>query len=312
MKKIILSMLVFACVSFLTNAQQQREPGPNKIGQAANRATVNITELDGTTLTVNNLVEAILGPGITYSNVFFDGTMAPALPASAGTFTNGTGAGLEIDEGLILSSGYAVNIYGPNTADNTSGSLGTPGDPDLDNLGVGVTFDRTVLEFDFVPTSNTVYIEYVFGSEEYNEYVFQGVSDVFAFYVNGTNIALIPTTAIPVAIDNLNYGNPYGSQCNYCQYYNNNDLQDGGPFFDIEADGFTTKLTGEASVTPNQTNHIKIAIADVGDTVWDSWVFIKAESFSTNNPNVPLSSLALFIGLGMIMIFTIFRYRKMS
>lgn len=312
MKRIILSLLVIACVSFLANAQQQREPGPNKIGQAANRATVSVTELDGTTLTVNDLVEAILGPGITYSNVFFDGTMAPTTAASAGTFTNGTGAGMEVDEGIVLSSGYVLNALGPNSSDAITGVLGTPNDPDLDALVGGGTFDRTVLEFDFVPTANTVFIEYVFGSDEYNEFVGSAFNDVFAFFVNGVNIALIPSTAIPVAINNVNYGDPYGSVCNYCAYYVNNDLSDGGPFFDFEADGFTTKFVGEATVTPNATNHIKIAIADRGDDVLDSWVFIKAESFSTNNPNVPISSWALFIGLGLIIAFTLLRYRKVS
>jgi hypothetical protein len=75
-------------------------------------------------------------------------------------------------------------------------------------------------------------------------------------------------------------------------------------------DGFTTKFTGSSAVTPNATNHIKIAIADRGDTAYDSWVFIKAGSFSVENPDVPVSSWALFIGIGLILVFTFLRYRK--
>ena len=311
MKRIFITFLSVVTLVAMTSAQE-RTPGPDKVGQNANRATVNVVELDGTALTVNDLVEAILGPGITYSNVNFIGTTAPAVPASAGTFSNGTGAGMEVDEGVVLSSGFVVNAPGPNSDDGITGQLGLAGDADLDLLVGGGTEDATVLEFDFIPEQNTVYIEYVFASDEYNEYVGSTFNDVFAFFVNGANIALIPTTAIPVAINNVNYGDPFGSVCNYCQYYVNNDLSDGGPFFDFEADGFTVKFIGQAAVTPNQTNHIKIAIADRGDDALDSWVFIKAESFSTNNPDVPISPWALFIGLGLIIAFTLFRYRKLS
>jgi hypothetical protein len=311
MKRILIILLAVFTTAILSNAQE-RTPGPDKVGKNASRATVAVQELDGTTLTVNDLVEAILGPGITYSNVNFIGTQAPAVPASAGTFSNGTGAGMEVDEGIVLSSGYIVNAPGPNINDGITGTLNLAGDADLDLLVGGGTQDATVLEFDFIPENNTVYIEYVFASDEYNEYVGSTFNDVFAFFVNGTNIALIPSTVIPVAINNVNNGNPFGSVCNYCQYYVNNDINDGGPFFDFEADGFTVKFIGEATVTPDETNNIKIAIADRGDSSLDSWVFIKAESFSTNPPGVPVSPWALFIGLGLIIVFTLIRYRKLS
>jgi hypothetical protein len=247
---------------------------------------------------------------VSYSNESYIGTQGGA--ASAGSFSNGVAAGIFIEDGIMLSSGNAVNAIGPNVNDGITGLLGTGNDTDLDALVTTGTNDRCVLEFDFVPTSNTVFIEYVFASDEYNEYVNSSFNDVFAFFVNGVNIALIPTTNIAVAINNVNNGNPYGSACNYCQYYVNNDLSDGGGAFDIECDGFTTKLTGQATVTPNQTNHIKIAIADAGDSSLDSWVFIQAESFSVVNPEVPISNWALFIGLGLIIAFTLIRYRRLS
>ncbi len=310
MKKTIILTLALS-ITALMMFSQERQPGPNKIGIKGPLSTLVVTELDGTTLTATNLVEAILGTGVSYSNVNYIGTLAPV--ASAGTYTNGNGAGLDIDQGVILSSGYVMNARGPNIEDGITGILNLAGDSDLDALIPGYgTFDATVLEFDFIPTATTIYIEYIFGSDEYNEFVNSSYNDVFAFFVNGVNIALIPNTNTPVAIDNVNNGYPYGDLCTNCAFYNNNDLDDGGPFFDIEADGFTAKFTGQIDVTPDVNNHIKIAIADAGDHSLDSWVFIKAGSFSVNNPDVPISSWALFIGLGLIIAFTVIRYKKFS
>ncbi|MCK7525242.1 MAG: choice-of-anchor L domain-containing protein [Ignavibacteriales bacterium] len=290
---------------------EERVAGPNKVGQHPPLSTITVTPV-GSGATVTDLVEAILGPGVTYSNVAFAGTQG--ANGSAGLFTNGIAAGLDlIDEGIMLSSGFAVNATGPNSSDGITGQLFTGGDADLNALVGGGTQDKTVLEFDFVPTANNIYIEYVFASDEYNEYVNSNFNDVFAFFINGTNIALIPTTAIPVAINNVNNGNnPYGSNSSYPQFYLNNDLQNGGPFYDIEADGMTKKFTGTATVTPNVTNRIKIAIADRGDTVLDSWVFVKAESFSIDPPDVPVSNWALFIGIGLILAFAFIRFRRIS
>ena len=313
MKKNLILLFALIISTCLLNAQE-RVAGPNKIGMKAPLSTIVVTELDGTTLTITDLVEAILGPGVTYSNVTFDGTQAGATAASAGTFTNGLAAGIEsIDEGIMLSSGFVLNALGPNNFDNVSGTLGTVGGPDLDVLVGGNTMDRTLLEFDFVPTADKIYIDYVFASDEYNEYVGYSVNDVFAFFINGVNIALIPTTAIPIAINNVNNGNPYGvGTPSYPQYYLNNDLSDGGPFYDIEADGLTRDFRGESVVNADQTNHIKIAIADRADRIFDSWVFIKAGSFTTTPSDVPISSWALFIGIGLILAFTVIRFRKLS
>ena len=43
-------------------------------------------------------------------------------------------------------------------------------------------------------------------------------------------------------------------------------------------DGLTTVLTCSANVNANQTNHMKLAIADGSDSVLDSNVFIKEGS----------------------------------
>ena len=89
------------------------------------------------------------------------------------------------------------------------------------------------------------------------------------------NIAVIPETTIPVTINNLNCGNPYLSDDKYCSLFNNNE---GLTDFDTEMDGFTVVLTATTAVNPG-LNHIKLAIADAGDSSLDSNVLIKGESF---------------------------------
>ncbi|MGI6776859.1 MAG: choice-of-anchor L domain-containing protein [Acetivibrionales bacterium] len=143
-----------------------------------------------------------------------------------------------------------------------------------------ITNDAAVLEFDFVPEGDVVSFMYVFASDEYNEYVYK-YNDVFGFFLNGENVALIPGTNTPVSINNVNGGNPYGGEnASYPQYYINNDLDDNGGSVNTEMDGLTKVLTVEARVNPNEINHIKLAIADALDSAYDSVVFIKAGSFS--------------------------------
>lgn len=51
--------------------------------------------------------------------------------------------------------------------------------------------------------------------------------------------------------------------------------------FPFEMDGFTVPLEITAPVNPGETNSIKIAIADVGDAVFDSWVIVAAADITT-------------------------------
>ena len=143
-----------------------------------------------------------------------------------------------------------------------------------------------MLEFDFVPTSEQVSFRYVFGSDEYNEFVASQYNDAFGFFITDPagvkrNWALVPGTSQAVSINTINAGNPSGSLVpSNPHLYRNNDLSDGGGAINIEADGLTVVLTLTADVTPNQTHRMKLAIADAGDTSYDSWVFIEGGSFA--------------------------------
>lgn len=235
-------------------------------------------------LTPNDLAAALLGPGVTVSNVTFTGTNA-----AAGTFTGGA-AIVGFDSGIILSSGDISAVPGPNTLDDVSGVNAGIGDPDLDGLIPGyTTFDTCVLEFDFVCTgTQIIQFQYVFTSEEYNEWVNSPFNDVFGFFLNGVNIALIPGSAgTPVSINNLNCWNPFNPPTgSFCNLFINNRCADIPPgtfpcagVRDTQMDGLTVVLTATATLNPG-LNHIKLAVADAGDQVLDSNVFIQGQSFT--------------------------------
>ncbi|OIP00385.1 MAG: hypothetical protein AUJ98_07505 [Bacteroidetes bacterium CG2_30_33_31] len=227
----------------------------------------------------------LIGPGITVSNVTYTGD-AQAI----GTFTTGNiPTNLGFGSGIILSSGSALSAPGPNNSGSQTTNTSGGSDPQLAQL-ISTTAsnikDAAVLQFDFIPVADTVKFRYVFGSEEYDEYVGSSYNDVFGFFVSGLNpysgyytninIAKIPNTNTPVSINNVNNGSSNAGPCNNCAFYTHNYGQS------LQYDGKTVVLTAWIQVIPCLTYHIKLAVADVGDESYDSGVFLEANSFMSN------------------------------
>ena len=155
------------------------------------------------------------------------------------------------------------------------------GDADLDaTFGVN-TRDTTYLEFDFTVASGDLFFNFVFASEEYNEFANSPFNDVFAFYVDDQNIAFLPNTTIPISINTINGGNPLGNGAVNPQFYKNNDLDDNGQFLTaVGYDGFTTVFTATRTGLGPGVHTIKLAISDTTDTALDTAVFLELGSFS--------------------------------
>ena len=235
------------------------------------------TVMVGATADANTLANSISGSGVTISGAKYNGT-----PLASGTFTGGSSAGIGIDTGIILTTGNAKDAEGPNTSDGTSIDNPTGGDTDLSALiNNAPTNDAASLTLDFTTAGGDLFFNYVFASEEYNEYVNSGFNDVFGFFLDGNNIALIPGTTTPVSINNVNGGDPFGTNATNPGFYNNNDPNDPGPpSLDIEYDGFTKVFQAQALNLKPGTHTIKLAIADTSDSSLDSAVFIQGGSFS--------------------------------
>jgi len=258
---------------------------------SASALVVNTTN-DGTLL-----ANTILGSGISISGVSYNGAAG-----ASGTFSDGLSSGIGIGSGIILTSGSAASAVGPNSSDGTTTDNGLAGDADLNTLIPGYsTYDATTLEFDFNSTGGDVYFNYVFASEEYNEYVGSPFNDVFGFFLDGSNIALIPGTTTPVAINTVNCGANGITPAPNCSHYNNNDPTDSLTPFNLEYDGFTDVFTASFLGLSAGSHHIKLAIADAGDTILDSAVFIQAGSFSDKPPvSVPEPGTIALMGAGLI------------
>lgn len=222
---------------------------------------------------------------LTYSNIRYQGANR-----AAGIFTGGIIDGLGIERGIVLSTGDIANAIGPNQCFKTETVNGWPGDGHLETIvGYGATGDATVLEFDFIPAGDHLQFNYVFASEEYNEWVNSLFNDVFGFFLNGKNIALVPNTQTAVAINTINNrsfsslykDNAYPSPPVSFQYLITPCSPGDYTPFRSEFDGFTHVLTATAKVIPGTRYHIKLAIADTGDYSLDSAVFIQGKSFAT-------------------------------
>jgi gliding motility-associated-like protein len=253
------------------------------------------------------LSQLLAGSGVTISNY----TLSCSANGS-GTFTN-VNTNLGMPGGVVLASGRVQNI--PNNAGVFASSQFTAsGDVQLSTLTNGTIYDPCILEFDVVPQGPLLKFDYVFASEEYPEWVCSQFNDVFGFFISGPkpgggnyanqNIALITNTNLPVAINTVNPGTPganaNGGQCNgvnqtlgYNSIYTNNQV----PLnTSIVYDGMTHLLTATAAVTPCQTYHLKIAVADVADRIYDSGVFLSAYSFNANPVSISATSNLNYAG----------------
>jgi Ca2+-binding RTX toxin-like protein len=217
------------------------------------------------------LTDALLAPNsgisINTNSIILDASGQDAV-----NFYNGSLAPLDIGSGLLLTSGTTpgiTNTVGWFGTDNSFSSGFNNGDADI-NAVVNTVFntlsyDATSLAFNFTAndlTATSISFNIVFGSDEYPEWVDQFV-DSAVVMVNGVNYALFnhdPNHPLSVVSSNLAAG-----------YFQNNSTN----VLPIEYDGVSHMLKIVAPINPGgATNQIKIAIADTGDHVYDSGIFI--------------------------------------
>lgn len=221
-------------------------------------------------------------PEIQVTNITFTG-----MNHSLGYFSYPNGK-LKMNDGIIMSTGSVYGTRGPNNSPVMGIDNNRPGYPELTKMAGKTTYDAVVLEFDFVPISDKVEFKYVFASEEYLEYVNRGYNDVFGFFLSGpgmetVNLAVLPETGEIVSVNSIN------DRRNTEFYIDNGSTLDPrdrtgkyqAKIYDnnLQWDGFTSVLTAAHKVTPYTRYHIKLAIADAGDGVVDSGVYLKAKSF---------------------------------
>ncbi len=195
----------------------------------------------------------------------------------------------EFSQGIILSSGDASLGTGPNPGigNESSGDFGWPGDLDLTTLleqtdsANDNTNNASVIEFDFVPISNNISFRFIMASEEYDQGTFEcNFSDIFGFFLTSedgvtTNLAVLPDSDTPILVTNIHPDNGVCGAANP-EYFGGYVTEGESP---IAYDGYTRAFTAQSEVIPGQTYHIKLAVADAGDSALDTAVFLEGGSF---------------------------------
>jgi len=243
----------------------------------------------------------LLGGGVTASNHNYQGDSVQIA------FFDATNTSLGINTGIVMATGE-VSVLDPSFTSTFPILPNTVTDPDLLNVAnsvppllpsphtnsftVSSINDVAVLEFDFIPTSDSLSFNYVFGSEEYFAFENSQYNDVFGFFLSGPgisgpysspsyhpngsiNLAIVPGSnpPLPITISSVNSVTPINSQ-----FFVDNQ---GGLDTIAYADGYTTVLTANAIVQCGETYHIRLAIADGSDSGLSSFVWLQAGSFSS-------------------------------
>tara|TARA_Y100000385_G_scaffold289921_1_gene361019 strand:+ start:2506 stop:7050 length:4545 start_codon:yes stop_codon:yes gene_type:complete len=264
---------------------------------------INVDQANDLELNPESLVRNVfIGQGVKVESVDFFGTNN-----AIGVFRNGNND-IGLNRGIVISTGGVETLAMSNNdkATGSSTSSRTVKSDELAAIAGSDLFDVAIIELQFRPVDDLIGFNFVFGSEEYPEFVCSQFNDVFAFFIDGPdpnggnyvseNIALIPDpsdptgntfTDFPVTINSVNNGEiglengngtctELGESLAFSTYFNNNDLSR-----TFTLDGFLDVFRAQVNVMPCELYTLKLAIGDGFDDAYDSVVFLEAKSFSS-------------------------------
>ncbi|WP_108880577.1 Ig-like domain-containing protein [Anderseniella sp. Alg231-50] len=274
--------------------------------------TISVEEFDGlleldqsevvvpATNQADTLAQNIFGAGVTINSASYTGAASQAATFSGAL--DGLGSEfLGFDSGVIFSTGNANGIVGTADAGNFGTDITDPGatdgDPDFNSLENGIsTFDASFLEANITSTTGVLTLQFVFGSDEYNEYVYAGFNDSIGIWINGVNYA-VTTDGQQVGIDTINSAgtiNPTSNQSDDANDPNSTHDPTDGVYESAnqslhvtrtteptQMDGYTTTISVNINLQIGVATDIKIGIADTGDAIYDSWLIVRENSFES-------------------------------
>lgn len=233
------------------------------------------TELDiNTSATATQMANEIFGDGTTVVSSSYSGDVdSSGIYTGADTTTPGVAPA---DSGVILSTGNAVDFTNSDGSTNTNTSASTStntsgvnGDSDFNSIAGSETYDASFLEIGFIPDGDVLTIDFVLSSEEYPEFANSQYNDVVGVWVNGVE-AQVTIGDGSASIGNINQNATQNI------YVDNTADQ-----YNTEMDGFTITLTFTAPVNAGELNEIKIGVADVSDSSYDTNLLIAGGSVQT-------------------------------
>ncbi len=264
--------------------------------------TVFVQAAAGQTLAEKLVANIIDGVSVAASNAIYEGA-----EGAAGEFDDGLASGLQMDEGILLSTGLFSTWNGGNndpfTREKTTHEWFRPGDDRLrDRLSGGnhgyVTNDAAALGFDLFCENGQLEFEFQFGSEEYLEYV-EDFNDGFLILVNDTIVSLLPDGEDIISVDSVHpfvpshvskLGLNIPAKNKYLYLDNDDDIKPTVNPSDyyrlVECDGMTVKLRGHVLVEPGQTYRVRMVIADAKDWAYDAAILFEKNSVKTIQPEL--------------------------
>lgn len=219
------------------------------------------------------MAESIFGDGVTVIGASYTGdNRSSAIYSNGDALAPGATPG---DSGVILSTGFASNFTrsggDPNVSTRTSSNtFGQNNNSDFNEAAGTRTFDASYLDVSFIPTSDVMTMQFVFSSEEYPEFENSIYQDFVGVWVNGTQVdmSISGGDADPSNINSSSNENLF--------------LDNSGDDYNTEMDGLTITMTLKMNVIPGAVNNIRIGIADVSDSRYDSNLLIAGNSVQTD------------------------------
>jgi len=217
------------------------------------------------------MAETIFGDGVTVVSASYTGDNR-----SSGVYSGGDTTSPDAtpgDTGVILSTGRAKDFTNSNGQSNqntgtSSNTSGVNNDADFNAIAGGRTYDASILDVDFIPTGDTMTMQFSFSSEEYPEY-WSAYSDIVGVWINGSYVQMSVGDG-DADVQNINSGSS-----------ENQFLDNTGDVFNTEMDGLTITLTLTIPVNPGVVNSIRIGVADQGDSSYDTNLLIAGDSLQT-------------------------------
>lgn len=240
-------------------------------------------------LSVDDAISTLIGGNLDIDSYQFTGS-----PAQLGTFSGyGDLFDPAFDQGILLSTGKVTSVIAsPNWRDYATTIFSTRPVND-DELGDRL-YDLAKLDIQFTPAFDTLTLDFIFGSEEYNEWVHSPFNDRLQILVNGENCARTPDGqlfSINTVNDASTYPPLFGNHepsVNPELYINNDPGKNQTKYGEVESpsvsvhptemDGFTRLIRCTATVNSGEVNRLVIGLADIADAKLDSWTFIRAGS----------------------------------
>lgn len=205
---------------------------------------------------------------------------------------------------------YQFDEHGPAETQKTE-------DKDVENAaGNNHSYDSVSLEFDLIPSSEKIKLQYVYASSEWQRVFpapppevvrgdaaqvkaaaegdprlldYAAPDDTAILLINGENVAKIPSTGATLSAKNIleasgfDTSKPapdpdveFGSQGLFIDSTRNHDFG----FL-----GRTKVIETIANVIPNEANHIKIAVSDIEDPFYNTALFLKITEADPENSN---------------------------